>query len=89
MIQVARRFQQFEKIRPKRKRINMRPRTSAFKLAPFDARAGYLAITGVGVEKVPFPEIRLKLGDRKCMLDRRKSFIGHPSATIFQHDLRE
>jgi hypothetical protein len=26
------------------------------------------------------------MGDRKCIGDQRKSFIGHPGATIFQRD---
>jgi hypothetical protein len=43
----------------------------------------------VAVEKVRFPEIRLKMGDQKCICGRRKSFIGHPSASIFRRDLWE
>ena len=37
----------------------------------------------MAVEKVRFPEIRLKMGDQKCIRGRRKSFIGHPSARRF------
>ena len=48
-----------------------------------------LAITGVAVEKVRSSENRVSLDDRKCISGRRKSFIGHPSAPIFQHDLCE
>jgi hypothetical protein len=48
-----------------------------------------LAKSPVAVEKVRFSENRLKMGDQKCIPGRRKSLIGHPSATIFQRDLRE
>ena len=44
-------------------------------------------ISPVGVEKVRFPENRLQMGDQKCIRGRRRSFIGHPSATIFRRDL--
>ena len=43
----------------------------------------------MGVEKVRFSESQLKMGDQKCIPSRRKSFIGHPSATVFQQDLRD
>jgi len=43
----------------------------------------------VGVEKVPFPEIRPKLGDQKCLRGRRSSFKGHPSASVFWRNLCE
>jgi hypothetical protein len=45
--------------------------------------------SGVAVEKVPFLEIRIKLGDEKCIPSRRKSFIRLPSATFFWADLCE
>src|ERR1039457_638940 len=51
--------------------------------------AGLLAIWRVAVEKVRSSENWLKMGDRKCIGDQRKSFIGHPGATIFQRDPRE
>jgi hypothetical protein len=34
----------------------------------------------MAVEKVRFAEIRLKMGDQKCIRSRRKSLIGHPEA---------
>jgi hypothetical protein len=40
-----------------------------------------LAKSGVGVEKVGFAENRMKMGDRKCIREPRKSFIGHPDVT--------
>ena len=43
----------------------------------------------VAVEKVRFSQNRRKMDDRKCIRGRRKSLIGHPSATFFQRDLRE
>jgi PIN domain nuclease of toxin-antitoxin system len=42
-----------------------------------------LAITGVGVEKVDTHKNGVILGDRKCLGDPRKSFVGHPDATQF------
>ena len=53
------------------------------------AAAEFLVKWRVAVEKVRFPEIRLKMGDQKCICGRRKSFIGHPSASIFRRDLWE
>jgi hypothetical protein len=45
-------------------------------------------IRPVAVEKLEFQKIRANLGDRKCPLEPRKSFVGHPSAkfllSIFQ-----
>ena len=46
-------------------------------------------ITAVAVEKLGFPENWLKTDDQKCIRIRRKSFIGHPSATIFACALGE
>jgi hypothetical protein len=43
-----------------------------------------LSITDVPVEKVRFSQNRLKIDDPKCIGDRRRSFIGHPSASIFE-----
>jgi len=43
----------------------------------------------VAVEKVGFAEIRLKMGDQKCIRSRRESFIGLPRATVFQRNFRE
>jgi len=37
-------------------------------------------ITPVAVEKLEISEIRTNLGDRKCLGDPRKSFVGHPDA---------
>jgi|SRR5436190_18496950 len=39
--------------------------------------------TGVGVEKVHFPQNSENLGDRKCLGKSRKSFVGHPDAILF------
>jgi hypothetical protein len=39
-----------------------------------------LAITGVAVEKLEISENQHKFGDRKCLGDPCKSFIGHPDA---------
>jgi hypothetical protein len=39
--------------------------------------------TGVAVEKVVFFKNRLKLGDRKCLPDPRRSFIAHPDGFDF------
>src|SRR2546430_16283232 len=43
----------------------------------------YLAKSGVGVEKVHFPQNSENLGDRKCLGKSRKSFVGHPDAILF------
>jgi hypothetical protein len=40
-----------------------------------------LAMTGVGVEKVDIHKNGVIFGDRKCLGDPRKSFVGHPDAT--------
>jgi hypothetical protein len=37
----------------------------------------------VGVEKVDIRKNGVILGDRKCLDDPRKSFVGHPDATLF------
>jgi hypothetical protein len=37
----------------------------------------------VGVEKVDIHKNGVILGDRKCLGDQRKSFVGHPEATLF------
>jgi hypothetical protein len=42
-----------------------------------------LVLTGVGVEKVDIHKNGVILGDRKCLGDQRKSFVGHPDATLF------
>jgi hypothetical protein len=42
-----------------------------------------LTLTGVAVEKVHFLQNSEKLGDRKCLGKRRKSFVGHPGAIFF------
>jgi hypothetical protein len=42
-----------------------------------------VSLSGVGVEKVVFFKNRLKLGDRKCLPDPRRSFIAHPDAFYF------
>jgi hypothetical protein len=39
-----------------------------------------MAITGVAVEKLEISENQHKFGDRKCLGDPCKSFIGHPDA---------
>ena len=39
--------------------------------------------TGVGVEKVDIHKNGVILGDRKCLGDPRKSFVGHSDATQF------
>jgi hypothetical protein len=38
-------------------------------------------IEAVGVEKVDIHKNGVILGDRKCLGDPRKSFVGHPDAT--------
>jgi hypothetical protein len=43
--------------------------------------ASQLAITGVHVEKVDIHKNGVILGDRKCLDNPRKSFVGHPDAT--------
>jgi hypothetical protein len=42
-----------------------------------------LAATGVAVEKLEISETRHKFGDRKCLGDPCKSFVGHPDAIQF------
>jgi hypothetical protein len=42
-----------------------------------------LALSGVGVEKVQFPQNSEILGDGKCLEKPRKSFVGHPDAILF------
>jgi hypothetical protein len=37
----------------------------------------------VAVEKLGFPKISANSGDRKCLGDPRKSFVGHPDALRF------
>src|SRR5664280_1194808 len=51
--------------------------------------SGRIVITAVAVEKLGFPENWLKTDDQKCIRIRRKSFIGHPGATIFPCALGE
>jgi hypothetical protein len=46
-------------------------------------------LTGVGVEKVQFPQNNENLGDRKCLEKLKKSFVGHPSAILFLRISRE
>src|ERR1019366_9461240 len=48
-----------------------------------------MLVTAVAVEKLGFPENWLKTDDQKCIRIRRKSFIGHPGATIFPCALGE
>jgi hypothetical protein len=36
--------------------------------------------SGVGVEKLKISENQYKFGDRKCLGDPDKSFVGHPDA---------
>src|ERR1022692_2616627 len=43
----------------------------------------------VGVEKVHFPQNNQNLGDRKCLGDPSKSFVGHPDAILFLRISRE
>jgi hypothetical protein len=45
--------------------------------------------TGVGVEKVHFPQNSQNLGDRKCLGKPRKSFVGLPSAKFVRPVLRD
>jgi hypothetical protein len=40
------------------------------------SRVGYLARTGVAVEKLDFPENRPNPGDQKCIGEARKSILG-------------
>jgi hypothetical protein len=40
-------------------------------------------IKDVAVEKLEISEIRGNFGDRKCLAEQRKSFVGHPSAIVF------
>jgi hypothetical protein len=46
-------------------------------------------VKAVAVEKLDFPENWLKTDDQKCIRIRRKSFIGHPGATILPCALGE
>ena|SRR5271165_1077543 len=46
-------------------------------------------IKDVGVEKLRFSKHRLKMSDRKCIEIRRRSFIGHPSASQFRRRFYE
>jgi hypothetical protein len=48
-----------------------------------------VSVNRVAVEKLGFPGNWLKTDDQKCIRIRRKSFIGHPGATIFLRDLGE
>jgi hypothetical protein len=52
------------------------------RLSTFEC-AGQLSQSGVGVEKVHFPQNKQNLGDRKCLGKLRKSFAGHPDAILF------
>jgi hypothetical protein len=42
-----------------------------------------MVITGEAVEKLDMAENQDKSGDSKCPDNPRKSFIGHPDATLF------
>jgi hypothetical protein len=42
-----------------------------------------LARTGVGVEKLEISENQYKFGDRKCLGNLNRSFVGHPDAIYF------
>jgi hypothetical protein len=42
-----------------------------------------MEITGVGVEKLEISENQYKFGDRKCLGNLNKSFVGHPDAIYF------
>jgi hypothetical protein len=42
-----------------------------------------LTTTGVGVEKLEISENQHKFGDRKCLGNLNKSFVGHPNAIYF------
>jgi hypothetical protein len=48
-----------------------------------------LVQTPVGVEKLDLSEKRPELGDRKCLGEQRKSFIGHPNAKLIFADFSE
>jgi hypothetical protein len=37
----------------------------------------------VAVEKLDISEIRANFGDRNCLTEQRKSFVGHPDAIQF------
>ncbi len=43
----------------------------------------------MGVEKLDISEIGANLGDRKCLAEQRKSFVGHPDAILFLRNSRE
>jgi hypothetical protein len=45
--------------------------------------------SGVGVEKIHFPQDSQNLGDRKCLGKPRESFVGHPDAFLFLRISRE
>ena len=46
-------------------------------------------VKAVAIEKLGFAENRLETDDQEYIHIRRKSFIGHPGATIFPCDLGE
>src|ERR1035437_6098561 len=48
-----------------------------------ERKPSQLSKSGVGVEKVRFPQNSKQLGDRKCLGKPRKSFVGHPNAILF------
>jgi|ERR1039457_1090053 hypothetical protein len=74
----------------------MHPRQT---IEPLDVWAAFVCLTeggerqltqsGVGVEKVHFPQNSPNLGDRKCLGKLRKSFVGHPDAILFLQISRE
>jgi hypothetical protein len=37
----------------------------------------------VAVEKLEISEIRGNFGDRKCLAEEKKLFVGHPNAIVF------
>jgi hypothetical protein len=62
------------------------PNRAAVKLFVLSVNCRYqLSLTGVGVEKVQFPQNSEILGDGKCLEKprKRKSFVGHPDAILF------
>jgi hypothetical protein len=40
-------------------------------------------ISGVDVEKLEISENQFKFGDRRCLGNLNKSFVGHPDAIYF------
>src|ERR1035437_6494954 len=54
-----------------------------------ERKPSQLSKSGVGVEKVRFPQNSKQLGDRKCLGKPRKSFVGHPNAILFLRISRE